>query len=145
MEDQPNTKKSSRRLRNIKNTQRWYAGLAVLLFVVAVAAVFKFTSSDTPPKVSAAAPIAVVNITKDGFEPSVISVKQGTKVVWTNTDDALHQIVANPYPVGTDLPGLKSEILNGAQTYTYVANSAGTFGYHDQLIPTKNGTLVVQQ
>lgn len=89
--------------------------------------------------------VAVVRITKTGFEPATLVVKQGTKITWTNGDKGLHQITSNPYPKGTDLPGLKSEILNDAQSYVYTANTVGTFGYHDQITPTINGTLVVQK
>ena len=87
--------------------------------------------------------IAVVRITKTGFIPATISVKQGTKVIWTNSDTNLHQVASNPYPKDTILPSLKSEILNNSQTYEYTANTSGTFGYHDQINPTINGTLVI--
>lgn len=89
--------------------------------------------------------VAEVRITKDGFVPATLSVAPGTKVVWTNEDQALRQVVANPFPKGTDLPGLKSEILNNTQTYSYVAEKTGSFGYHDQLHPTVNGILVVEK
>jgi plastocyanin len=89
--------------------------------------------------------IAEVRITKTGFEPATLSVKRGTKIIWTNTDADLHQIASNPYPKGTDLASLKSEILNNDQTYTYTASTTGTFGYHDQMQPTINGTIVVRK
>ena len=89
--------------------------------------------------------VAVVRITKTGFIPATLSVPKGTNVIWTNSDNGLHQVAANPYPKGTTLPSLKSEILNNNQTYEYTANTAGTFGYHDQLSPTTNGTLVVSK
>ena len=89
--------------------------------------------------------IAVVRITKTGFEPATLSVKRGTKVVWTNADSGLHQVASNPYPRDNGLPGLKSQILNNNQTYEYTANKAGAFGYHDDRQPTLNGTLVVQK
>jgi plastocyanin len=89
--------------------------------------------------------VAIVRITKNGFIPATLSVSKGTKVVWTNSDTNLHQVASNPYPKDNILPSLKSEILNNAQTYEYTANTPGTFGYHDQLTPTTNGTLVVQK
>lgn len=127
-----------------KRKQRIYALFIALVLIVLAAAIFKVTSDDKPNQ-SAVARIAVVRITDDGFEPSTLSVKQGTRIIWTNADSGLHQIAANPYPKGTDLKGLKSEILNNAQTYTYTADTVGSFGYHDQLKPTINGTLVVKK
>ncbi len=86
-----------------------------------------------------------VAITKDGFLPAVLLVKKGAKITWTNTDDANHQIQANPHPTGESLLGLKSEILGSRQAYEYTADTSGNFGYHDYLNPTTNGTLQVQE
>jgi plastocyanin len=120
--------------------------VGVLILVVLIVAVNKiFFKEDYSQQRSSNEKVAVVRITENGFEPSTITVKQGTRVVWTNTDTALHQIISNPYPEGTDLPGLRSEILDNNQAYTYVANTAGSFGYHDQQKPTLNGTLVVEK
>ena len=111
----------------------------LLLFVVNVK---KEKPSD--PKVFAP-PAASVLITPAGFVPASLTIMQGTKVTWTNQDDKLHQVAANPHPAGTDLPGLRSEILNRTQTYTYTANKTGSFGYHDQLNPSVNGTIDVKE
>jgi plastocyanin len=92
-----------------------------------------------------AAKVAEVRITPKGFEPATLVVKRGTRIAWINTDSKLHQVVSNPYPKGGDLPDLKSEILNDGQTYTYTANKFGSFGYHDQMRPTFNGTITIQK
>lgn len=116
-------------------------GFAV--FVVAVVVVTVLVSHISGKQTSSQ--VATVRITPNGFVPATLAVKAGTKVVWTNDDQTLHQITANPFPKGTDLPSLKSQILNNAQDYTYVASASGSFGYHDQLHPTINGTLVVKK
>jgi plastocyanin len=89
--------------------------------------------------------VAVVRITDKGFEPATLTVRKGTKITWSNSGESLHQVAANPFPKGTDLSSLRSEILNNDQDYTYTANTAGSFGYHDQLNPTINGTLIVKK
>jgi plastocyanin len=128
-------------------------GLIVLAIAIALVTVLALHSNDNSNKSgnssSATTPVApktaVIRVTGTGFEPATLSVQKGTKVMWLNADAGLHQIVANPYPKGTDLPGLKSEILNQAQSYTYTAATVGSFGYHDQMNPTINGTLLVKQ
>lgn len=86
-----------------------------------------------------------VQITKDGFVPSTVSIAKGTKVTWTNVDDNPHRIASNPYPDHTELPSLDSkEALGPDTTYTYTFEEAGTFGYHDHYRPTMNGTIVVE-
>lgn len=89
--------------------------------------------------------IAVVRITDKGFEPATLTVSKDTKIVWTNTGKKPHQIASNPYPQNTDLPDLKSEILNSDQTYSYQATTGGSFDYHDQQSPTTNGTLIIKE
>ena len=137
MEGHPSTPPVTR---NTKTRQRLYAATAVFILVVVAVGIFELTTSNSSNVVR----VATVRITSSGFQPATLSVKQGTKVTWTNDDATLHQIMANPFPKGTGLPGLKSQILNNGQTYTYVASTSGTFGYHDQLKPTTNGTLIVQ-
>jgi plastocyanin len=126
-----------------KRNKKAYVFSLIAVAVIGVVAVIKFTGSNN--KVATAPPVTVIRITGAGFEPATVHVRQGATITWTNTDKKLHQVVSNPYPTGTDLSSLKSEILNNDQTYTYKADAAGTFGYHDQLKPTINGTLVVEK
>ena len=140
MEEQPGEMKNHRKTKKARIS---YAALAAVIFAISVTAISILTLHTANNH--KAARTALVRITKTGFEPATISVKKGTKVIWTNTDSGLHQVASNPYPKDTDLPGLKSEILNNTQAYEYTANTTGTFSYHDQLNPTINGTLVVQK
>src|SRR5689334_715770 len=111
-----------------KNHKRLYAIVAILIFVAAVALISVVTlrhdeknkNQSAPPT-----PVARVTITARGFEPATLTVHKGTEVIWTNADVSMHQIVANPYPSGTDLRGLKSAILNQGQTYLYRADTVG--------------------
>ena len=120
--------------------------IALLLLSTLIAVVMqKDDTKPTQPVAVAEQRTAVVSITKDGFLPATINVQKGTKITWTNNDDKPHQLQANPHPTGESLPGLKSEIINNKQTYEYTADTAGTFGYHDQLNPTTNGTIQVQE
>ena len=118
-------------------------GLIILLLVsFIVAQVIKDEQSEIT---SSAANVAQIQITKNGFVPASIVVDKGTKIIWTNEDEATHQLQANPHPTGESLPELKSEILNNQQTYEYTANSPGTYGYHDHVNPTTNGTIEVRE
>lgn len=132
-----------KKLRGVKKKQRIYALAALGAFLVLIGAVSLLAVSHKNS--TSAERVAEIRITPKGFEPSTLTVKKGTKITWTNSDNTLHQVAANPYPTGKNLPGLKSEILNDAQQYTYVANKAGSFGYHDQLKPTVNGVIVIQK
>ncbi len=122
--------------------------MVLLLIVVALGLflVVKSSSNNDQAKkdIAATQNMAHITITKDGFVPANLVVKKGTKIEWVNTDSAIHQIQANPHPTGTSLPGLSSAILNTNQSYQYTANTSGSFGYHDHINPTVNGTLEVK-
>jgi plastocyanin len=126
-----------------KNRRLFMAASGLIIFVVAVVLVTVITHNNNDK--NNIVKTAVVRITKDGFQPATLSVHKGTKVVWVSDDAGLHQVASNPFPKDNGLPGLNSEILNENQNYTYTADMAGTFGYHDQINPTINGTLTVKQ
>lgn len=144
MEERPDkgTKKANR-----KRRAGITALLSLIIFIAAVLLVrhFVFSNKESNDTNGNQGRVAVVRITDQGFEPSTLTVPVGTRVLWTNTGQTMRQIASNPYPRNDSLPNLKSEILNNKQTYSYSAQTAGTFGYHDQLQPTINGTLVIKE
>jgi plastocyanin len=83
---------------------------------------------------------SAVTINNFAFSPDNMTVKAGTAVTWTNDDNVPHQIVAD----AADQPDLKSDILYTGQTYNYIFNKAGTFGYHCQIHPSMKATITVQ-
>ena len=143
--EQNNNSKSFRGF--LKSKPRLAVALAiasVLILLGGLAYIISNLNQPDPQETSQQS-VAQITITKDGFIPATLAVKKGTRIIWTNTDSKMHQIQANPHPTGESLPGLKSEILNNTQTYEYTADTVGIYGYHDQLNPTTNGTLDVQE
>jgi plastocyanin len=130
------------------STKKLLSALAIIIVVFGLLLVFMQHSKENkktrqPAKSEVAT--AVVRITEDGFQPSNLKVKAGTLVVWTNDDTEPHRIASNPYPTHKDLPSLdsKSSIdTNGKYRYTF--NQKGTFGYHDELNPDVNGTVIIE-
>lgn len=119
--------------------------VAVVLFVLGWIVLGKVSRNNpTPPKVTA--PVtAEVDMNEDGFNPATIKVKAGTVVIWKSTDSESHRVVSNPHPTHGDLPGLDSKSNIGPDdTYSYTFDKVGTYKYHDELDPTRNGTVVVE-
>ncbi len=128
----------------MKKANWFIIGAALMLAVIGIVMIISSNKAEEK-KISSPAPrVNKVLITPQGFTPAEITVKPGTKVIWTNDDTAIHQIYANPHPTGKSLPSLKSAILNNKQTYEYTFTKTGTYGYHDQLNPTTNGTINVK-
>ncbi len=89
--------------------------------------------------------VVQVTITDKGFVPANLVVPKGATVTWTNQDKADHRIASNPHPTHTDLKGLYSPILKQNDTYSFTYDKAGTFGYHDNLEPSTNGSIEVKE
>jgi plastocyanin len=118
-----------------------------LLLVVALVIVLTGKSAPSTATQKAPAPIAVVEITPDGFVPTTISITKGTKVVWVNQDVMPHLIAADPYPTHKQLPALLApKALGNKQTYSFTFTKAKTVNYHDELNPTAawEGVVVVK-
>ncbi len=60
------------------------------------------------------------------FGPAKMTVKKGTKVTWTNKDDARHDI--SPEKESADFMG--SELLTKGQSYSFTFNTVGTYNYN---------------
>jgi plastocyanin len=82
----------------------------------------------------AAAAVAIGNFT---FKASVVTVKPGTTVTWTNGDDIPHTVVAKD--------GLfKSKVLDTGDHFSFTFAKPGQFGYFCSLHPHMTGTVVVK-
>ncbi len=71
------------------------------------------------------------------FEPPIVMVTKGTKVVWTNTSDD-SQTVTSDTKAFTAPPPLAPN-----QAFPMVFNTAGTFAYHCAKPPYMKALVVV--
>ena len=78
-----------------------------------------------------------VSVSNYMFMPMVITVKAGTTVIWTNTDQAEHSVTVDS---GS---GPNSSLFGQSQTYTYTFAKAGTYTYHCDVHPQMHGTVTV--
>lgn len=86
-----------------------------------------------------------VQITKDGFTPSTITVHAGDYVQFVNKDTVAHRPASDPHPTHTDLPGFDSKNpLQPGDKYRFQFTKVGTWGYHDHLNPTTHGEVIVK-
>jgi plastocyanin len=71
------------------------------------------------------------------YDPSVINIKVGTKIEWTNTGAVLHTITAD------DGTTFDSGNLEPKATFSFLATSPGTITYHCSFHAWMTGTIVV--
>jgi plastocyanin len=71
------------------------------------------------------------------YSPDQVSVKMGTRVVWTNSGAVAHTVTAD------DGTSFDSGSIDPKTSFALTATAAGTFAYHCTFHPWMKGTLVV--
>ena len=85
----------------------------------------------------AGAATKTINIYGSTFSPKTATITQGDTVTWVNKDNTTHQVLA-------DKGQFVSPILRPNQSYSFVFNAAGAYGYKDELHPKLTGTITVK-
>jgi plastocyanin len=79
--------------------------------------------------------------TSSCYSPNTLTVKTGTKVVWTNADSAAHTVTSgkDATPDGT----FDSGLIMAGKSFQYTFKSAGTYNYYCMVHPWMTGTVTV--
>ncbi|MEV5085087.1 cupredoxin family copper-binding protein [Streptomyces sp. NPDC056159] len=97
------------------------------------------STSPTSGQPSAATAANAVTIKNFAFSPAKLTVKAGTKVTWTNTDQDTHTVTSKK---GSGGP-LKSGGLTTNATYSYTFTKPGTYAYYCTIHPFMTATVEV--
>lgn len=71
------------------------------------------------------------------FNPKTLTVKVGTKIIWTNDDPSIHTVTA-------DDGAFSSGSLPPGGTFSFTFTKAGTYSYHCKIHATMKATIIVQ-
>lgn len=71
------------------------------------------------------------------FSPASKTVAKGTVVKWVNNDSYAHTVTSD------DGVSFSSGNIAGGKSYSYTANTPGTFNYHCTIHSGMTGTLIV--
>jgi plastocyanin len=77
-----------------------------------------------------------VTIANFAFDPPILTVTRGTTVVWTNSDNLDHSIVAKDH-------SFESNSIGPAATFQFTFNTDGTFSYNCGIHASMAGTITV--
>lgn len=93
-------------------------------------------STDEPISLLMEAPVAAsVDISSFSFSPSLLNIKPGTTVTWTNSDAAQHSI---------KFAAFTSENLSEGESFSYTFNDSGIFEYSCSIHSSMTGKIIVQ-
>ncbi|HEV2402842.1 MAG TPA: cupredoxin domain-containing protein [Candidatus Saccharimonadales bacterium] len=106
----------------------------------------KSTSTNTQSQSTSTNQKSSNTITFDGtmFSPATLTVKSGTTVTIKNTSSQDLQMNSNPHPVHTDDVDLNVGLVSPGQSQTFSVTKTGSFGYHDHLDPSIQGTITIE-
>ena len=111
-----------------------------LIFVKSSKTDMRATPQTTQLSQQAQAPneVAIKNFS---FGPNKLTVKKGTKITWTNMDDAHHDIT--PTSGATDF--VASHLLAKGETYEFTFDTVGTYSYKCSPHPYMKGAIEVTE
>jgi len=81
-----------------------------------------------------------ITIKNFAFDPSTLTVKTGTEVMWVNQDGAPHAIVSD---TGSPVT-FSSDSLSTGASYRFTFTQPGTYTYHCSIHPSMKGTIIAQ-
>lgn len=123
-------------------------GVVGILLIAGIVLALKPGSDDQAVKkestsASESIPIDPNSISIDdfAFNPAKLTIKKGTKVTWTNNDDARHDIT----PTGGASDFLASKLLTNGESYEFTFNTVGTYTYKCSPHPYMKGTIEVTE
>ena len=80
---------------------------------------------------------------KDPYN-STFLVTAGTKVTWTNSSGSIANVSSDPHPIHTNYPPLNLGKFDDGGSVSLVFDKPGTYGYHNHLIPSQTGKVIVE-
>jgi plastocyanin len=94
-----------------------------------------------------------VRITKGGFIPKNITIRQNDKVIWINTDSNAHWPASDFHPTHSEYPSQKKGCISSAldscaglkknEEFSFIFDTTGTWDMHDHLFPEKTMSVKV--
>ena len=116
--------------------------MGVIVVFLIIGGVYFFSKKSSPPgqqlptqKVENKVGGNSVTIENFSFNPGTLTVKQGTKVTWTNNDSATHTIKSDAFN--------SQDIVQGGK-FEFTFDNKGSFDYSCGIHPSMSGKIVVE-
>ncbi len=88
--------------------------------------------------------VAVMHISENSYDPVNIKIKVGTKVAFINDSKDYRWPASDLHPSHLIYPEFDSkEALKPGDSWDFIFNKVGEWGYHDHLAPYITGTITV--
>ena len=128
---------------NVNEVKKEYLIIVVALIILGIGAFFSsrnMSGGDDQGSVSSEGNNVVY--TNSGFSPQTLTVGVGTTIVFTNQSDNQMWVASDPHPVHTNHPAFDQ--VGDEDTYSFTFTEIGTYNYHNHLIPSNVGMIIVE-
>lgn len=92
----------------------------------------------TPAPTTTVESNVMVSIKDFSFNPKTLTIKTGTKVIWTNNDSVPHTITSDSGNL------LNSGVLPPGQSFSFTFTNLGTVNYHCSVHSMMKSTVIIQ-
>jgi len=124
-----------------------------VLLLIVILGVFAFLTfglsskeqvSQSCPQVNSVTQTVVMK--EDSFEPETLTVQKCTKVIFKNQDKVSRWPASNLHPTHGVYPEFDplEPVEKGAE-WSFIFDKTGSWRYHDHLLPSIRGTIIVSQ
>lgn len=129
--------------------------IIVILIVIGAVGIFALGDKKNTDKNMSPTPTAnqtesektsgtAVTVTGSGYDPQSLTVKAGTKVIWTNKSGTAVTVDSALHPTHLVYPPLNLGQLEDGSSVELVFDKPGTYRYHNHLNPTQFGSIIVE-
>lgn len=80
----------------------------------------------------------IIEIKNFAYSPSILTIKKGDTVTWTNMDSVKHTVTSD---TGKELD---SQLLTNGESYSHTFDTAGIFAYHCTPHPYMKARVIVE-
>lgn len=85
-----------------------------------------------------------VTVNENGYEPQTVTIKLGTRVVWTNKSGGPVTVSSDAHPTHLLWPFLNLGKFDDGSNVSVVFEKSGTYTYHNHLNVAQTGKVIVQ-
>jgi len=87
---------------------------------------------------------ATVTLSASGFNPTTLTVKKGTIIIWTNKSGVDGSVNSDDYPTNLLYPKLNLGRFSDGSSMTVLLEKSGKYTYHNELNLNQKGIIIVQ-
>lgn len=125
--------------------------IIIVVIIVALVLGYQMISKNRPaemvklPSDTKMTQQTIVEYTDAGFVPNTVTVPVGTTVIFTNNTEESIWVASDPHPVHTKWSEFdQKEGVKKEGSYSFAFTQKGAWSYHNHLMPTNKGMVVVE-